>query len=64
MAQRPPQQQRIPTLEDVFCFHNNKGGVGKTTLLFHMLVEFAKRHPNKTVVAVDMCRSRTFRSRC
>lgn len=34
---------------------NNKGGTGKTTLVFQLSAEYAKRHPNEKVVVIDMC---------
>lgn len=36
-----------------FCFHTNKGGVGKTTLCFHSVVTYAQANPDCLVVAVD-----------
>lgn len=33
----------------------NKGGVGKTTLTFHLSTAYAYLHPDKRVVVVDMC---------
>ncbi len=38
-----------------YCIWNNKGGVGKTFLTYCLSTEYAIRHPEKTVVAVDMC---------
>ena len=40
---------------DTFGLFNNKGGVGKTTLSFQMICEFARKHPDKIVAVVDMC---------
>ncbi len=34
---------------------NNKGGTGKTTLSFQMMCYYAKNHPDKRVLAVDVC---------
>lgn len=33
----------------------NKGGVGKTTLAFHLSSLYAELNPEKRVVLVDMC---------
>lgn len=33
----------------------NKGGVGKTTLTFHLSTAYAHLNPDKRVVVVDMC---------
>ena len=34
---------------------NNKGGVGKSFLTFALATEYAKKHPNRQVLVVDMC---------
>ena len=34
---------------------NNKGGVGKTTLTFHMATQYALNHPLETVLVIDIC---------
>ena len=34
---------------------NNKGGVGKTTLTFHMATQYALDHPDENVLVVDLC---------
>jgi cellulose biosynthesis protein BcsQ len=33
----------------------NKGGVGKTTLTFHLASAYAVLNPTKRVVVIDMC---------
>lgn len=33
---------------------NDKGGVGKTTLTFHMATEYARRHPSEAVLVIDL----------
>jgi len=38
-----------------YCIWNNKGGVGKTFLTYCLSTEYATKHPEKTVVVVDMC---------
>jgi cellulose biosynthesis protein BcsQ len=38
-----------------YCIWNNKGGVGKTFLTYCLAVEYAIRHPKKSVAVVDMC---------
>lgn len=38
-----------------YCIWNNKGGVGKTFLTYCLATEYAIHHPEKTVIAVDMC---------
>lgn len=34
---------------------NNKGGTGKTSLSFQIICEYAHRHPDKKILAVDLC---------
>jgi cellulose biosynthesis protein BcsQ len=34
---------------------NNKGGVGKSTITFHIASVYAEKHPEKDVVVIDMC---------
>ena len=43
-------------LPDSFVIWNDKGGVGKTTLTFHMSTEYAKRHPEQKILVIDLCR--------
>ena len=38
-----------------YLIWNNKGGVGKTFLTYCLATEYAVKHPDKTVVVVDMC---------
>ena len=33
---------------------NYKGGVGKTTLTYHMATEYARSHPSETVLVIDL----------
>lgn len=39
----------------VYGLWTNQGGVGKTTLTFHLATTYAKLFPNKAVVVIDMC---------
>lgn len=34
---------------------NNKGGVGKSTITFHIAARYAERHPNTNVLVIDLC---------
>ncbi|MDH4319605.1 MAG: ParA family protein [Desulfobulbaceae bacterium] len=34
---------------------NNKGGVGKSTITFHVASVYAEQNPNRDVVVIDMC---------
>lgn len=38
-----------------YAFWNNKGGTGKTTLCFQVLCQYAATHPDKKVLAIDVC---------
>jgi cellulose biosynthesis protein BcsQ len=39
----------------VYAFWNNKGGVGKSYLTFQVATEYAKTHPDKRVLVIDLC---------
>lgn len=34
---------------------NNKGGVGKSTITFHLAARFAEQHPDLNVLVIDLC---------
>lgn len=38
-----------------YAFWNNKGGTGKTSLAFQSITHYAKNHPKKKILAVDVC---------
>ncbi|RAP34645.1 ATPase [Legionella quinlivanii] len=38
-----------------YVIWNNKGGVGKSTITFHIASVFAEKNPDKDVIVVDMC---------
>jgi cellulose biosynthesis protein BcsQ len=38
-----------------YVIWNNKGGVGKSTITFHIASMYAERNPDRNVVVVDMC---------
>lgn len=38
-----------------FAIWNNKGGVGKSTISFHVASRYAETHPQKKVLVVDLC---------
>lgn len=42
-------------LEESYVIWNNKGGVGKTTLTFHIATQYARRNPTKAVLVIDLC---------
>lgn len=47
-------------LKESYVIWNNKGGVGKTTLTFHIATEYAKQHQTENgapvnVLVIDLC---------
>ncbi len=38
-----------------FAIWNNKGGVGKSTITFHLSSRYAETHPDEDVLVIDMC---------
>lgn len=38
-----------------YAVWNNKGGVGKSTITFHLSSRYAETHPNEDVLVIDMC---------
>ncbi|AOY83691.1 ParA family protein [Moorena producens JHB] len=38
-----------------YVIWNNKGGVGKSTITFHISSVYAEKNPNRNVVVIDMC---------
>lgn len=38
-----------------YAFWNNKGGTGKTSLAFQSITRYAEKHPDKKVLAIDIC---------
>ena len=39
-----------------YAIWNNKGGVGKSTITFHIASRYAEKHPEEDVFVIDMCR--------
>ncbi|CAF1209154.1 unnamed protein product [Adineta steineri] len=42
-------------IEGSYAIWNNRGGSGKTNLTYHLAIKYAYRHPDKTVLVIDMC---------
>ena len=42
-------------LKESYVIWNNKGGVGKSTLTFHMASHYARRNPAEKVLVIDLC---------
>lgn len=38
-----------------FAIWNNKGGVGKSTITYHLASRYAELHPEKKVLVIDLC---------
>lgn len=43
------------SLIDSYAIWNNKGGVGKSTITFHLASSYAEKYPQKRVLVIDMC---------
>lgn len=39
----------------IYAIWNNKGGVGKSYLTFQIASEYARTHPNKKILVIDLC---------
>ena len=42
-------------LKESYVIWNNKGGVGKSSLTFHMSSRYAEQNPSKSVLVIDLC---------
>lgn len=42
-------------IRERYAIWNNKGGVGKSTLTFHLASLYADQHPDENVLVIDMC---------
>ncbi len=42
-------------IRERYAIWNNKGGVGKSTITFHLATHYANTHPNEHVLVIDMC---------
>ncbi len=38
-----------------YALWNNKGGVGKSTITFHLAMRYAELHPEANVIVIDLC---------
>jgi cellulose biosynthesis protein BcsQ len=38
-----------------YVIWNNKGGVGKSTITFHIASVYAQNNPEKDIIVIDMC---------
>lgn len=38
-----------------YAYWNNKGGTGKTSLLFQTILEYARRNPDSKILVIDLC---------
>ena len=42
-------------LYESYAIWNNKGGVGKSTITYHVASRYAEQHPEKKVLVIDLC---------
>lgn len=42
-------------LYNSYALWNNKGGVGKSTITFHLSMRYAERYPERKVLVIDLC---------
>lgn len=38
-----------------YALWNNKGGVGKSTITFHLAMRYAELHPQTPILVIDLC---------
>ncbi|MGN0149461.1 MAG: ParA family protein [Clostridia bacterium] len=38
-----------------YALWNHKGGVGKSTITFHLAIRYAEKNPDKNVIVIDLC---------
>lgn len=43
-----------------YAFWNNKGGTGKSSLAFQSVLRYAEDHPNRKILALDLCPQANF----
>lgn len=43
------------TMNKSYVMWNNKGGVGKSTITFHIASVYAEKNPDRDVIVIDMC---------
>jgi cellulose biosynthesis protein BcsQ len=43
------------TIKKSFAIWNNKGGVGKSSITFHIATRYAEKNPSEGVLVIDMC---------
>jgi cellulose biosynthesis protein BcsQ len=48
-------REDLPNRAKTFVLWNNKGGVGKSTLTFNIVCEYAYQFPDRKFLVLDMC---------
>jgi hypothetical protein len=43
------------SLLESYAIWNNKGGVGKSTIAFHLAIRYAEENPKRRVLVIDLC---------
>lgn len=41
--------------KQVYVVWNNKGGVGKSTIVFHLAARYAELNPQRNILVLDLC---------
>jgi cellulose biosynthesis protein BcsQ len=54
-AQSNDLSSKKMTLLRSYAIWNNKGGVGKSTIAFHLASRYAEEHPHSNVLVIDLC---------
>ena len=42
-------------IQQSYAVWNNKGGVGKSTICYHVAARYAEENPNQKVLVIDLC---------
>lgn len=50
-----PRGNMKHSVREIYSFWNNKGGTGKTSLVFQSICRYADKHKKERVLAVDLC---------
>ncbi len=54
-AEGPIKTTTHMAIINTYGLWNNKGGVGKSTITFHLAARYAEQHPDRNVLVIDLC---------